>query len=306
MYPIQATYGILGDGRTAIIEMASASGLTLIPLEQRNPEVTSTYGVGELIRDALRRGCDRFFVGIGGSATNDAGIGMLRALGYRFLDEDGRELAHGGRSLSFVRKIDTTDVPPELSRAGFTVACDVTNPFSGPEGAACVFARQKGADDAMIRRLDEGLRHFARCLIDNGLPDIDSVPGAGAAGGLGGSFLAFLRAVLKPGIHMVLDALRFDDLIRGADIIITGEGKLDRQTLMGKTPVGVLEAGQRQGIPVIAIGGMVEDIELLNEAGFLAVFSIQPGPVALSEAMEPNFALRNIERIVEQVIRLLP
>ena len=301
---IRAEYGILGDGHTAVIEMASASGLTLAPPEKRNPMLTTTFGTGELIRDALQRGCRRFLVGIGGSATNDAGAGMLQALGYRFLDGNGNELGKGGQILEQIESIDSENVLPLLQEAVFTVACDVGNPFSGENGAAFVYARQKGADDAMIRQLDKGLKQFAAVIRASTGKDIDAIAGAGAAGGLGGGFLAFLRATLKPGIQIALEALDFDTRIQDADLIITGEGKLDRQTGMGKTPAGVLEAAKRQQIPVIAIGGTVEDTDALLQQGFLAVLSIQPGPVSPEQAMEASFAYRQIERTVEQIIRL--
>ncbi len=301
---INVEYGILGDGITAVIEMASASGLTLVPPEKRNPMLTTTCGTGELIKDALQRGCRRFLIGIGGSATNDAGTGMLQALGFRFLDKDGKELGKGGQILEKIEKIDSAGIMPELAESVFTIACDVNNPFSGENGAAFIYARQKGADDAMIRQLDKSLKHFANVIHATMGKDIDAIPGAGAAGGLGGGFLAFLPATLKRGIHMVLEALDFDSRIQNADLIITGEGKLDRQTGMGKTPAGILEAGKRQQIPVVAIGGAVEETEALLKQGFLAVLSIQPGPVTLEQAMDQAFAYRQVERIVEQIIRL--
>jgi len=304
MNPIMAAYGILGDGVTAVIEMASASGLTLVPPEKRNPLLTTTYGTGEMIKDALSRGCRRFLIGIGGSATNDAGTGMLQALGFRFLDKYGVELDKGGKMLEQIAYIDSSKTLPDLQETDFTIACDVNNPFSGENGAAYVYARQKGADDEMIVRLDKGLRQFATIIDASTGKDIDTVSGAGAAGGLGGGFLAFLRARLKPGIQMVLEALDFDNRIRNADLIITGEGKLDRQTGMGKTPAGILEAGKRLQIPVIAIGGVVEDADLLLQQGFLAVFSIQPGPVSLEQAMDKEFAGKQVERMVEQIIRI--
>ena len=304
MNVIRAEYGILGDGITAVIEMASASGLTLVPPEKRNPMLTTTYGTGEMIKDALRRGCSRFLIGIGGSATNDAGTGMLQALGYRFLDINGNELNKGGQILEHIARIDSEKVIPDLQEAIFTIACDVNNPFAGENGAAFVYARQKGADDAMIIRLDNGLKKFAAVIHASTEKDIEHISGAGAAGGLGGGFLAFLQATLKPGIQMVLEALDFDKHIHHADLIITGEGKLDRQTGMGKTPAGVLEAGKRRQIPVIAIGGAVEDTDALLQQGFVAVLSIQPGPVSLEQAMDKAFASRQVERIVEQIIRL--
>ena len=301
---IPVAYGILGDGQTAVIEMASASGLTLVPPEKRNPMLTTTYGTGELIKDALQRGCRRFLIGIGGSATNDAGTGMLQALGFRFLDKDGNELGKGGQILEQIASIDSQKVMPELQDTVLTVACDVNNPFSGENGAAFVYARQKGADDAMTRQLDKGLKQFAAVIRAATGKDIDAIPGAGAAGGLGGGFLAFLPTTLKPGIQMVLEALDFDSRIQNADLIITGEGKLDRQTGMGKTPAGILEAGKHRHIPVVAIGGVVEESDALMQQGFLAALSIQQGPVSLEQAMDHSFAYRQVERMVEQIIRL--
>lgn len=304
MHLITACYGISADGRTAIIEMAAASGLTLVSVDQRNPMLTTTYGTGELIKDALTRGCRHFLIGIGGSATNDAGTGLLQALGFRFLDDKGNELGQGGQILGQIASIDCTQALPQLQKATFTIACDVSNPFSGKEGAACVYARQKGADDRMIVSLDKGLQHFARVIRKNG-PDIVQIPGAGAAGGLGGGCLAFLNASLKPGIDLVLEALHFDELIRNADLIITGEGKLDHQTGRGKTPAGVLRAGLKQQIPVMAVGGSVEEVEELNEQGFLAILSIQPFPVTTAQAMEKAFTCRNIMRTLEQQLRII-
>ena len=304
MKPVQARYGILGDGITAVIEMASASGLTLVPPDKRNPMIATTFGVGEIIGDALDRGCRRFLVGIGGSATNDAGAGMLQALGFRFFDSAGNELGKGGQILEHIARVDAAGAKPALRESVFTIACDVRNPFSGENGAAHVYARQKGADDAMILQLDKGLRHFASVVLAATGKDIDGFPGAGAAGGLGGGFLAFLPATLKPGISMVLEALDFDSRIRNADLIITGEGKLDRQTGMGKTPAGVLEAGKKQRIPVVAIGGAVEETDALLQQGFLAVLSIQSGPASLEQAMDKANAFSQVERIAEQIIRL--
>lgn len=304
MQPITACYGISADGQTAIIEMATASGLTLVPVEQRNPMLTTTYGTGELIRDALTRGCRRFLIGIGGSATNDAGTGMLQALGFRFLDKQGAVLGQGGVILGQIASIDRTHVVPQLQEATFTIACDVSNPFSGREGAAYIYAGQKGADDNMITLLDEGLQHFAGILRSQG-PDIDRIPGAGAAGGLGGGCLAFLNATLKPGIDLILETLHFDELIRHADLIITGEGKLDHQTCCGKTPAGVLKAALNQHIPVIALGGSVEETAALNAQGFLAVLSIQPYPVTTAQAMEKAFTCQHLTRTLEQQLRII-
>ena len=305
MHPIEVRYGISGDGKTAVMEMAAASGLTLVPVSERNPFLTTTYGTGEMIKDALSRGCRNFLIGIGGSATNDAGMGMLQALGFRFLGSDGQVLGVGGGMLDRVCSIDDSGIFPPLREASFTVACDVNNPFYGEKGAAYIFARQKGADDRMICQLDNGLRKFAALIKRTGRREVDALPGAGAAGGLGGGFVAFLHAELKPGIRMVLDALHFEERIQGADLIITGEGKLDKQTCMGKTPFGVLQAGLKQNIPVIVLGGSVEETEALTKAGFLAVLPILPYPVSLEQAMDKEFTQHNIMRALEQQMRVI-
>lgn len=301
---ITARYGWIAQEQTALIEMAAASGLPLLPLEERNPWLTSTYGTGELIRNALERGCHKFLIAIGGSATNDGGMGLLQALGFRFLDAEGKELPGCGGSLQQIQQIDSSGVLVDLAQCQFTVACDVTNPFYGPTGAAYVFAPQKGADAEMVEALDQGLRHFAQLIHTTQGIAIDQLAGAGAAGGLGGGLVAFLNARLTPGIEMVLDALRFDTQITGADLIITGEGKLDAQTCMGKTPLGILRRAQQQGIPVVALGGAVEASEALNQCGFLAVFPILPYPTSLAEAMDSSFTQQNIERTIAQVLRL--
>ena len=302
---ITAQYGLITKEKTAIIEMATASGLPLLQPEERNPWLTSTYGTGELIRDALERGCRKFLIAIGGSATNDGGMGLLQALGFRFLDAEGQELPGCGGSLSQIEQIDTSRALTTLTECQFTVACDVTNPFYGREGAAYVFASQKGADAEMVEALDQGLRHFAQLIQTTQGIAIDQLPGAGAAGGLGGGLVAFLQARLRPGIEMVLDTLQFDTQIAGADLIFTGEGKLDAQTCMGKTPFGVLRHAQQQGIPVVALGGAVEASEALNRCGFLAVLPILPYPTSLTKAMDSTFTQQNIERTVTQVLRLL-
>lgn len=305
MEPIQGRYGISGDGQTALIEMAAVSGLPLVPEEKRNPMLTTTYGTGELIRDALERGCRHFIVGIDGSATNDAGLGMLQALGFRFLDKRGNRLGTGGQILSQVAAIDTSAAHPALREAHFTVACDVHNPFCGPDGAAYVFAPQKGADSGMVQALDEGMQALSQVIISATGKDISGVPGAGAAGGMGGGFLAFLDAELKPGIRLMLDALDFGRKIKGADLIFTGEGRADRQTAMGKVPSGILEEARKQHIPVIVLAGSIADTELMNRAGFQGVFSIAPGPVSLENAMIPEVAQANISRLVTQICSVI-
>jgi len=303
--PVRAKYGILGDGHTAVIEMSAASGLPLVPEDKRNPMLATTYGTGELIADALDRGCTRFILGIGGSATNDAGVGMLQALGYRFSDKNGKILGKGGKILEQVSGIDASGRNPLLDKAQFEVACDVSNPFSGKQGAAYVYAPQKGADLKMVKALDRGLKHFAEVVKLHLGKDIDSFPGAGAAGGLGGGLLAFLDARLKPGIQLMLDILHFDDLSEGADLVITGEGRMDKQTAMGKAPLGIAEAAARKNIPVIALTGNITDAVAINRIGICGVFSIIPYPMTLSEAMNPKIALSNLRQTVVQLFGLI-
>lgn len=302
---ISTCYGISGNGQTALIEMARISGLSLVPPEFRNPMETSSYGIGECIRDALNRGCRKFIVGIGGSATNDAGTGMLQALGFRFYDSSGRLLGTGGKILTQVASIDCTTAHPALKESCFTVLCDVHNPFYGPEGAAAIFAPQKGADENMVRQLDQGMQSIAGVIQSVTGKDIAFVPGAGAAGGTGGCFLAFFTASLQPGIHYTLDLLKFSEKIRQADLIITGEGRADRQTSMGKVAAGILEAANQQDIPVILIAGSVADIPLLNRCGFQGVFSVLPGPVDIEQAMDPHFTQTNIRNLLSQLCKLL-
>ena len=309
---INASYVILEDGNTAVLEMSSASGLTLLTPAERNPMLTSTYGTGQLIDDAIGRGCRRFLVGIGGSATNDAGMGMLTALGYRFLDAEGNELPGAGASLSKVCGIDCSGVSQAVRDSEFIVACDVDSPLYGPDGAAYVFAPQKGADPDMVKALDDGLRQYADVVASyagkipmHGGPsctgeasimkDAASMPGAGAAGGLGYAFVAFFGARLQRGVDMVLDAVGFDSIIEGADLVITGEGRIDAQTLTGKTPYGVLQRASRQNIPVIALAGSVA---LDDSSGFTAIRQITPPDMQLSEAMLPALASANLRRTI--------
>jgi len=298
MEPIETSYGISADGTTAFIEMAAISGLPLINAKQRNPMKTTTYGTGELIKDALKKGCTRFVIGIGGSATNDAGTGMLQALGYEFLDKDGNSLGQGGEMLGKVVHIRTQKVHKLLKNAHFIVACDVQNPFYGPNGAAHIYARQKGADDLMIDELDKGMRSFANVIQETTGKDIAFAPGSGAAGGVGGGLMAFLDAELKSGADLLLDICQFKEKLKDADLIITGEGRIDHQSLMGKIPGKILEAGLEQGIPVIAIAGCVEDEELLKEAGFHGVYATKPEEMPLEEAMKREVAMRCVKDTV--------
>lgn len=296
MRPIRTRYGVVDDGRTAIIEMASASGLTLLAEEERNPLKTSTYGTGQLIADALKRGCRKLLIGIGGSATNDAGTGMLSALGFRFLDAEGMPLAGCGKSLERIATIDSSHILPELKTVDIRVACDVTNPFCGPQGAAYIFASQKGADRQMVEQLDRGMHHFAEVIREYNKVDVTNISGAGAAGGLGGAFSALLGARLCRGVELVLDALHFEELLAGCDLVVTGEGRIDRQTLMGKAPMGVLKAATHQDIPVIAIGGSIEQSPELEQSGFSSILSINEEGLPLHLAMRPDVARENVRR----------
>ena len=300
---ITASYVKLADGVTAVLEMAVASGLPLLAPQERNPMKTSTYGTGQLIADALRKGCRKFLIGIGGSATNDAGMGMLEALGVRFLDVEGNLLHGSGESLEKVEDIDLSGVCAGLAESEFIIACDVDAPLYGPKGAACVFAPQKGADAEMVAMQNDGLEHFSSVIRRVTGKDVSDIPGAGAAGGLGGGFVAFLPARLERGIEMVLDAISFDERIRGASLIITGEGRVDFQTLTGKTPYGILKRARRQGIPVVAIGGSVALGEIeASEAGFAGVYAVTPSDMPLEEAMKPETAVRNIYDTVKNIL----
>ncbi len=305
MRPSQAFYGLIDGGSTAVIEMAAASGLMLLSPQEYNPLLTTTFGTGQLIKDALKRDCRNFLIGIGGSATNDAGTGMLRALGYRFPDAGREKTAEGGQSLQHIVSVDESGMIPALKEARFTVACDVTNPFSGRDGAAYVYAPQKGANPAMVEALDKGLESFRQLVLKQKKLDLNRISGSGAAGGLGGGLVAFLNAELKPGIEMVLEAVNFKEHLIGADLVITGEGRLDGQTIQGKAPAGVLARAKQNNVPVIAIGGSVEEAEKLSEAGFLSVWPVVQGPCSLEEAMKPDVAKENIRGTVIQLMRIV-
>lgn len=303
---IEAIYGILGDRKTAVIEIAAACGLPLIPDEQRNPLITTTYGVGELILDAFKKGCQDFVIGLGGSATNDGGIGMLQALGFRFLDSENKEVGSGGQALNDIHRIDDKNIHPAVENAIFKVACDVTNPLFGEKGAAYIFGPQKGATPEMIAELDRGLRNFAEVAARELNQDIQSIEGAGAAGGLGAAFLGFLRAELNSGIELVLESIGMEEHIQGMDIVLTGEGKLDGQTSMGKTALGVARMAKRYGIPVIALAGSVtEEASDLNGLGITSYFSVLTKPMLLSEAMHPEAAMANLQVTSAQLFRLI-
>lgn len=303
--PVQCEYGIIEDTATAVIEMAGAAGLPLVPEEKRNPMDTTTYGVGEVILDAIKKGCRRFIIGIGGSATNDGGTGMLQALGYEFLDKAGKPIPQGGKGLEVLADIECVDVIPELKECKFYIACDVTNPLCGPDGCSAVYGPQKGADPEMVSRMDQWMENYARVakeMFDKATPEY---PGAGAAGGMGFAFMTFTDAVLESGIKIVLEEIGLDKDIRNADVVITGEGRLDGQTAMGKAPVGVAELAKQYDIPVIAFSGCVtEEAVKCNEKGIDAFFPILRSVVPLDEAMDPENAKNNLADTAEQVFRL--
>ena len=298
---IPCQYAMSPSHDCALIEMAAASGLSLIPPEKHNPMKTTTYGTGQLIADALDKGCTNFIIGLGGSATNDAGVGMLQALGFQFFDKDGNELGQGGEILDKIASWSDVNKHPLLQEAHFTVACDVNNPLYGENGAACVYAAQKGADAAMIQQLDKGLFSFARQIYETIGIDISRIPGSGAAGGLGGGMMAFLNSELKSGASLVLELSGFERRIDDADFIITGEGRMDNQTLMGKIPGCILQIGKQYHIDVLGLAGSVSDMDKLLAAGFFAIYPVTPPDMPLDEAMKPCVTEENIMKAVENI-----
>ena len=303
---VSCQYGIVSATKTAIIEMAVAAGITLVPPQKRNPLHTTTYGVGEIIADAVKRGCRHFLIGIGGSATNDGGIGMLQALGFGMLDENGNQVEFGAKGLRQLKSITTNHVLPELSKCTFRVACDVTNPLCGELGCSAIYGPQKGATPEMIQDMDQWLGAYAE-LAKERFPKADpKYPGTGAAGGMGFAFLTFTEAVLESGINIVLDETKLEDYIKNADFVITGEGRMDGQTAMGKAPVGVAKLAKKYGKKVIAFAGAVQrDARACNDAGIDAFFPIIRGVVTLEEAMKNENAKQNLADTAEQVIRLM-
>jgi glycerate 2-kinase len=301
--PVEATWGVLPGGR-AVIEMAEASGLPLVPADRRNPEITTTYGTGELISAALESGCSELLIGIGGSATTDAGVGMAEALGYRFLTADGSAAARGGGALATIERIDRSRVEPSLSRCRISVACDVRNPLYGPEGAAAVYGPQKGADEAMVARLDDGLAHIAIVIeLDLGRA-VAKLPGAGAAGGLGAGLVAFCHAELRSGIDAMLDIVRFDSLLRGVDLVITGEGAMDGSTSYGKVPVGVAKRAKAAGVPVLAlVGNIGKGAERVYEHGIDGIMTTVDGAMPLEVALEHSS--RHLEEAAGRLMRFV-
>jgi glycerate 2-kinase len=300
---IKSFYGIMGDGVTAVIEMAAASGLPLLIPEERNPLKTTTYGTGELIKDALTRGCQKFIIGLGGSATNDGGCGMAQALGAKFFDKNGNEVGLGGGELSKIDKIDISGIDTRIKNAEFLAACDVDNPLCGDKGASAVYGPQKGASADDVILLDKGLEHFAQLVNQQINLDIKDVAGAGAAGGLGAGALIFLQAQLQRGIEIVTQTTNLAGKMAGADLVITGEGKIDSQTAFGKTPFGVAQLAKQKNIPVVAIAGSLGDgYQTLYDKGFDEIYSIMNKSMSLKYAIE-NAALL-LENSAENAIRL--
>lgn len=303
---VECTYGILQDGKTAIIEMSGAAGITLIEEQERNPLNTTTYGVGEVIKDAILKGCRHFIVGIGGSATNDGGIGMLQALGYGILDAEGNQVPFGAKGLEKIAVITDDQVIPELKECTFRVACDVTNPLCGETGASAVYGPQKGATPEMIRDMDRWLQAYAVRTTEKYEKADASYPGTGAAGGMGFAFLAYTNAVLESGIRIVLEETKLESYVKAADLVVTGEGRMDGQTAYGKAPIGVARVAKAFEKPVIAFAGAVtKDACACNEKGIDAFFPVLRGIQTLQEAMEPKNAKYNMKATVEQVFRLI-
>ncbi len=298
--PVQVEYLVDDQNATAFMELSAASGLWLVPEPLRNPLMTSTLGTGDMILHAIQQGCRHIVLGIGGSATNDGATGILAALGFEFLDSDQCHVFPCGGNLERIASIDASGVSQEVKDTRFTIICDVDNPLYGKNGAAHIYAPQKGALPAHVEQLDQGLKHFAT-FMPNG---VATTPGAGAAGGVGGGLMAFLNATLTPGIEAVLSALNFNDTIHDADLIITGEGRIDGQTAMGKTAGGVLRAGKRNGTPVVAICGALDTQSQIDDMDFDGIFSIVQQPCTLEQAMDTTQCLHNVEVTVRQIMKL--
>ncbi len=301
---VKSKFGILGNGEIAVLEMASTSGLELVPREKRNPMITTTYGTGELIKKAMDMGAKTILIGIGGSATNDGGAGMIQALGGKLLDENGKQISFGGGELSKIKKIDLSELDSRIKNIKFIAACDVQNPLTGETGAANVFGRQKGATEEMIKILDNNLKHYAELIRQDVKVDVENIPGAGAAGGLGAGLMAFLNAELRKGIDIVVEYSKLEEKIKGADFVITGEGSIDAQTRFGKTPYGVVSVAKKYGVPNITLAGNVsKDIEILYDYGFDAIFSIMQGVDNLDNALKNGKV--NLEKTAENIARLI-
>jgi glycerate kinase len=302
--PVSSFFGILGDGKTAVIEMASASGLPLVPNSKKNPLISTTFGTGQLIKHALDRGCRDFVIGLGGSATNDGGVGMAQALGGAFLDKDQQEVGFGGGALYNIEKVDLSGLDSRIDECNFRVACDVTNPLCGESGAAAVFGPQKGATPEMILTLDENLQHLATLIKRDLGIDVADIPGAGAAGGLGAGLISFCGAELNSGIDIVIETIKLKEKISGASLVITGEGQMDFQTCSGKTPYGVAMASKEQGIPVVAIVGSIGvGAEKMFDYGINSIFSIVDKPMSVEDSITNASAL--VTAAAHRIMRLL-
>lgn len=301
--PVTAQFGLIDDGRTAVFEMASASGLELVPPAERDARVTTTYGTGQLLVAAIEAGAQRVLIGIGGSATNDGGAGLAEALGFRLLDRLGRPIPRGGGFLDQLDRIDPTNRRPELDRVQIDVACDVTNPLTGPSGASAVYGPQKGATPEIVPLLDRNLAHLAAVIRRDLLVDVESLPGGGAAGGLGAGLVAFAAGKLRRGVELVIDAVRLREKLEHADLCMTGEGAIDFQSAFGKTAFGVASLCKLMGVPCVAMAGAIRgDMARLHDAGLAACFSVNQGPTTLEEAIAD--ARRNVTTVAEQVVRL--
>ncbi|MFC0170271.1 glycerate kinase [Pseudoduganella danionis] len=302
--PVTAFYGLMGDGLTAVIEMAAASGLELLTPEQRDALHASTYGTGQLIRAALAAGARRFILGVGGSATNDGGAGMLQALGARLLDGDGQELAAGGAALAQLATIDLAQFDARLAECGFQIACDVDNPLVGPDGASAVFGPQKGASPEQVQQLDAALQRYADVLASQFGQQVAQLPGAGAGGGIAAAMLVFLHGRMRPGVEIVAQAVGLAEAIASADLVLTGEGRIDRQSVHGKTPVGVARLAQQYGKPVIAIGGCLgSGVELVYQHGIAASVAAVSRPCTVAQALAE--ARQNLQLAARNVAALL-
>lgn len=301
--PVTAKLGLMGGGQTAVIEMAQASGLILVPRKKRNPLVTTTYGTGELIKQALELGCNHLIIGIGGSATNDGGMGMAQALGFLFLDGEGKSLGRGGGELARLARIDAGGRDSRLDQVTIEVACDVNNPLTGPQGAAHIYGPQKGATPQMVARLDQALAIYDRILQRDLGQNVGEVPGAGAAGGLGAGLMALLGGKLVSGIELVLDVLGFDEKVKGASLVLTGEGKFDAQSAYGKVPMGVACRAKSFGVPCVVVAGTVlPSADILHGKGVTAYFSILNRPMRLEDSIKDAAVL--VENQTAEVVRL--
>lgn len=304
--PVQSSYGYVESENLAIIEVAAACGLPLLNSGELDPYAATTYGVGELISHAYEKGARTFIIGLGGSATNDGGVGMLQALGYQFLDEENREIEFGGGALSSISEIRRTPEVDKFEDCIFRIACDVSNVLYGGQGATYVFGPQKGADEAALSLLDAGMKHYADLTSEQMGIDISGVEGGGAAGGLGAAFHGYLGGQLESGIELIMDILKVEEAAEHADLIITGEGRLDAQTSMGKVPAGLAGLAGKYGVPIIAVGGsLTDDAYALNDAGIDAVFSIQSSPVSIEEAMQSELTRFNLEHTAGQIMRVM-